>query len=166
MIINKAIIKHGYSNFTLEILEYCEPDKVIAREQHYLDLLSPEYNICRTAGSRLGRNHSSETKRIMSEARLGISLSKDTRRRMSAAKLGISLSEDTRRRMSAARKVSGAGSPCVQLEVLDLETDIKTIYDSMSEVSRALGICRASISKYLSRNQQKPYKKRYRFYYL
>jgi group I intron endonuclease len=54
MVINRALLKHGYSNFTLEILEYCEPSNVIAREQFYLDLLCPEYNILQTAGSSLG----------------------------------------------------------------------------------------------------------------
>jgi hypothetical protein len=105
----------------------------------------------------------------MSEVQRGILLgrpkSEETRRRMSEARLGISFSEDTRRRLSEARKVNGAGIPCVPIEVLDLETGIKTTYDSMSEVARALGICRGSISQYLSRNQQKPYKNKYRFYY-
>ena len=27
----------GYSNFTLEILEFCEPSVLLKREQHYLD---------------------------------------------------------------------------------------------------------------------------------
>lgn len=33
-----ALLKYGYYNFTLEILEYCEPSKCIGREQYYLDL--------------------------------------------------------------------------------------------------------------------------------
>jgi group I intron endonuclease len=51
MAINRALFKHGYPNFTLEILEYCEPSNVIAREQFYLDLLCPEYNLLKIAGS-------------------------------------------------------------------------------------------------------------------
>ncbi len=39
MYIYKAILKHGHSNFSLEILEYCEPSKVLEREQYYIDLL-------------------------------------------------------------------------------------------------------------------------------
>jgi group I intron endonuclease len=41
MLVYKAILAHGYSNFSLEILEYCEPDKIIIleREQYYLDLV-------------------------------------------------------------------------------------------------------------------------------
>jgi group I intron endonuclease len=164
MIINKALLKYGYSGFKLEILEYCEPSNVIAREQYYLDLFKPEYNILAKAGSLLGFKHSEYTRRRMSAARLGISRSKfseDTRRRMSAARLGISLSEDTRRRISEARKVNGAGIPCVQLEVLDLETGIKTTYDSISEAAIALDVKRPSLSRYLLGTQVKPFKGRY-----
>jgi len=46
----RALLKYGYSNFKLEILEYCLPEDVINREQYYLDLLQPEYNIYKVAG--------------------------------------------------------------------------------------------------------------------
>jgi group I intron endonuclease len=49
--INSALLKYGYSNFTLEILEYCDSSEVVRREQYYLDLFKPEYNILSTAGS-------------------------------------------------------------------------------------------------------------------
>jgi len=69
--INLALLKHGYSNFQLEILEYCKKSELIKREQYYLDLLQPEYNILKIAGSRLGSKHSVETKKKMSVSRLG-----------------------------------------------------------------------------------------------
>nr|QJQ35221.1 GIY-YIG endonuclease [Fusarium ramigenum]SNU76836.1 TPA: GIY-YIG endonuclease [Fusarium oxysporum f. sp. lycopersici]SNU77060.1 TPA: GIY-YIG endonuclease [Fusarium oxysporum f. sp. cucumerinum]SNU77837.1 TPA: GIY-YIG endonuclease [Fusarium oxysporum]SNU76885.1 TPA: GIY-YIG endonuclease [Fusarium oxysporum f. sp. lycopersici] len=57
-----SLLKYGYSNFSLDILEYCEqPDLLIEREQYYIDLLNPEYNICKVAGSRSGCKHSPET---------------------------------------------------------------------------------------------------------
>ena len=57
MIIYKALLTHGFENFTLEILEYCGPSELLKREQYYLDILNPEYNILKTAGSRLGTKH-------------------------------------------------------------------------------------------------------------
>lgn len=57
-----AILKYGIANFSLYILEYCEPDIIIEREQFYLDLLKPEYNICKIAYSALGRKLSEEAK--------------------------------------------------------------------------------------------------------
>jgi len=42
-IIYKALVKYGYSSFKLEILENCEPNILIEREQYYLDLLNPSF---------------------------------------------------------------------------------------------------------------------------
>ncbi len=41
LIICRALIKFGYSNFSLEILEYCEKSVLLEREQYYLDKLNP-----------------------------------------------------------------------------------------------------------------------------
>ena len=65
-IVYSALLKYGYSNFSLPILEYCEPSKLIDKEQYYIDLLKPEYNILYVAGSRLGHKPSEETKQIIS----------------------------------------------------------------------------------------------------
>lgn len=46
----------------MEILEYCEPSDVISREQYYIDLLKPDYNILQVAGSSLGYKHTEESK--------------------------------------------------------------------------------------------------------
>jgi GIY-YIG catalytic domain len=45
IIIHRALSKYGYSNFSLEIIEFCEAGILIEREQYYIDLLKPEYNI-------------------------------------------------------------------------------------------------------------------------
>jgi hypothetical protein len=59
MYIYRALFKHGYSNFKLEILDkkiyiyflikyiyfiYCDPSMLLERENYYLKLLKPEYN--------------------------------------------------------------------------------------------------------------------------
>lgn len=61
MIIYRALLAHGFDNFTLEILEHCKPSELINREQYYIDLLKPEYNILKVAGSSLGVKRSLET---------------------------------------------------------------------------------------------------------
>lgn len=59
--LERAIFKYGFSNFSLEILEYCKPADTIKREQYYLDNLNPKYNIVKLAGSTLGFKHSDES---------------------------------------------------------------------------------------------------------
>jgi len=57
MVINKALLKYGYSNFKLEILEYCDPKELTRKEQYYMDLLNPDYNVLNKAYSSLGYKH-------------------------------------------------------------------------------------------------------------
>jgi group I intron endonuclease len=66
-----ALLKYGFSNFRLEILEYCEPNQTINREQYYLDQLFPEYNILPLASSSLGKLQTKETKLKISNSLKG-----------------------------------------------------------------------------------------------
>jgi group I intron endonuclease len=70
--IYRSLLKHGYSNFTLEILEYCDPAVIIQREQHYINSLYPKYNILKIAGSSQGYKHDDGAKAKISAAHLGI----------------------------------------------------------------------------------------------
>jgi group I intron endonuclease len=69
-VINKALLKYGYSNFSFETLEHCDPSVVIQKEQYYIDLFKPEYNVSPTAGSTLGYRHSESIKAKIREKAL------------------------------------------------------------------------------------------------
>jgi len=58
--IYKAILKYGYSKFRLEILEYCNKNETLIREQYYIDKLKPVYNILAKAGSSVGFKRSNK----------------------------------------------------------------------------------------------------------
>jgi len=61
--IYSSILKNGYSNFQLDILEYCNKEDLLKREQYFIDLLKPGYNILNSASSSLGLKHTAETKK-------------------------------------------------------------------------------------------------------
>ena len=61
MLIYKALLKHGYTSFRLEILEYCDKLNCIDREQYYIDFIKPEYNLLSKAGSSFGYKHSKDS---------------------------------------------------------------------------------------------------------
>lgn len=80
MLIYKALLKYGYSGFSLIILEYCEKKNMnekqfgkifLSREQYYIDLLNPEYNILTWARSLLGYKHTKETLAKLSAKNMG-----------------------------------------------------------------------------------------------
>jgi group I intron endonuclease len=45
MPINLALLKYGYHNFSLTILEICNEDNLMSREKHFFNIYYPEYNI-------------------------------------------------------------------------------------------------------------------------
>jgi hypothetical protein len=69
--IYKALLKYGYAGFKLDILEYCDSSVQISREQYYIDLLKPEYNILKVAGSLRGFKHSEKNIERIRLSKLG-----------------------------------------------------------------------------------------------
>jgi group I intron endonuclease len=62
--LNNAWFKYGSDNFKMTIIEQCEPIKeiLLEREQYYLDLYKPFYNMNPLASSRLGSKESLESR--------------------------------------------------------------------------------------------------------
>lgn len=88
---------HGYSAFSLTIIEYINISNlskeearllILSREQYYLDSLQPEYNILKIAGSSLGYKHTEESLAKMSEASKGRISSPETIAKLSKIMLG------------------------------------------------------------------------------
>jgi len=66
--LQRSYNKYGDSSFSFEIIENCNIDCLLSKEQYYLDLLNPEYNSCKKAGSMLGFKFTEESKKKMSES--------------------------------------------------------------------------------------------------
>lgn len=220
--IYSALIKYGYSNFKLDILEHTSPNKSIEREQYYMDLLSPEYNLLKIAGSGLGYKHSDSSKLMMSENRkgekhpmygkvsaligrthseetktkdnkIGVKLSEETKAKIRAKKIGFKHSEETKEKLrinaalnsskfvhSEEEKISKALSgenhlgtiPSEEtklkisqklsspVEVTDIETNTKIIYNTSSEAAKSFPCCVSTINRNI--RTQKLYKNRYK----
>jgi group I intron endonuclease len=158
MAIYKALLKYGHSNFRFEILEYCEPENAIFREQDYIDLLKPEYNINPIAGSSLGYKHNQETldkfkcrkysdesRAKLSAAATGRKLSEDTKAKLSANRIGTKLPDKTRAKISATT----AANIGVAVIVKNIKTGETLEYKTMTEAGAALNVSRTTIKNYI-----------------
>jgi len=165
--IYRALLKNVYSNFSLIILEYCEPEQCIEREDYYLCSLPHEYNILEKAGSRIGSKHSDDTKTKISDAKKGENNPMFGKTEENHPWFGKNHTEESIRIMSEAKKgkprPEGAGKPCQVIEVTDITNNITTSYNSINEAARALNIDKSVIVKYFTNNQKKPYKGQYTF---
>ena len=126
MIIYKALLAYGYENFTLEILEYCDPASILEREQYYLDTLKPEYNILKVAGSSFGYKHSEEVLLKM-------------RNRKASLDARLKMSEKNHKRQAVI--------------VMDNQKGVSSKFSTMKEAGIFLNISTTMIGKYLKSNK-------------
>jgi group I intron endonuclease len=163
----RALLKYGYSSFQLEILEYCEPSLVIMREQYYIDLINPEYNILKVAGSFFGYKHSPESLKLMSdiaknrsdetkaklkEAALGKTYkhTEETKLKLREIMLGRTHSKASKEKMSAFQSnriihpVKGFST-----KVEDTQTGRISLYNSLREAGKGLNSNHKTVKAYL-----------------
>jgi group I intron endonuclease len=93
---------YGEESFTIEVLEECPVTDLLKREQFYIDEYTPEYNVSKTAGNRLGCKHSDETKKKIGDKHKGKTLTDASKRKISETRKGKPICEATRRALLAA----------------------------------------------------------------
>lgn len=104
--------KYGSDAFTFTILEECEPELLIEREQSYLPIERTVkalrenlyYNMLPTAGSPLGYKHTEESRQKYREAKLGHKVTEETRQKLREANTGYKHTEETRQKIREAKK--------------------------------------------------------------
>lgn len=156
-LIHNALLKYGYSNFSLEILEFCNVKDTILREQYYLDLLKPEYNILEKANSSVGFRHSEETKNFFKNVR---EVSEETKKNLSLAATGRVLTEETKEKISNKRtgitlseetkaKISETTTSLIGVSVLvkNINTLVETEYKSLTAAAKVIGVSRTAVAK-------------------
>jgi len=69
--LQRFVNKHGILSIKIDIVEICEKEQLLQREQFYIDTLKPFFNICKVAGNTLGVKHTEDTKEKLSIMRKG-----------------------------------------------------------------------------------------------
>ena len=183
MLINKALLKYGYDNFSLEVLEYCDKPILLTREQYFLTSLLPEYNLLKLAGSLKGHKHSAETKLKISLKKKGFKHTEETKAKISknlihseetkqklrsyrhsdkaiakikASSLGRKLSELTKAKIRANNPKS------LRVKVLNTENNTTMEFLSTYQAAEYFKINRTTISNYIK--SKKLYKNIYKMY--
>lgn len=165
--ITDALLKYKLSNFTLVILEYCSTDDLIIREQYYINLLTPEYNILKYAYSLFGYKHSEETlKKLKSKI-----ISEEHKSLLSSIHKGKIISDETKNKLSVAMINYKKDNPLtpeallniksktteregVGVTVYNVETNEVTNFASQTEAGQFLGVSRQAIYNAIKRNSK------------
>lgn len=78
--LQKVFNKYGSENFKFEIIEICEPEKCIEKEQYWIDFYKKSYKLYNTnekANSVLGYKHTKESKLKISKSHKGKKLTEE-----------------------------------------------------------------------------------------
>jgi group I intron endonuclease len=103
--------KYGESCFIFYLLELCEREELINKEQIYIDKLNPFYNISKFATSGLGnkyflgKKHTEETKRKISVIHKGKKISNEHKEIIGKTNKGKKFSEEHKQKMSDSAKL-------------------------------------------------------------
>lgn len=161
----------------MDILEICDTSILIQREQYYIDLLKPEYNILQVAGSLFGYKHtqeslekmrnialnrSEETKAKLREKALGRTYthSEETKIKLREIMLGKTHTEETKQKLKVIqsnRTVHPVKGKSIRVE--DRLTNQINVYDSLRQAGKELNTSHVSIRNYLDKG--KLYRDRY-----
>lgn len=159
--IYNALLKYGHSKFSLEILEYCKPNLLIKREQHYIDLIKPEYNILKIAGSKLGSKHSEATKVQMSINNTGKNHPFFGKNHSLESRIKIGKSLKSIIRINNKSKIVGletrlklsVRSHGVCVKVFDSSNNLINEFPSITSVANYFNISNRTVGRYLDKNK-------------
>ena len=155
--IYNGLLKYGYSNFSLDILEYCEPNILIKREQYYIGLLNPEYNILKVAGNRLGFKHSKATIEKMSGANnhfFGKIHTYETRKMIGLSlRAAIKTNNKPKVIKLETRKKLSLRSQGVIVKVFDKSNNLVKDFPTITSAALYFGVNRRTISRYLDKDK-------------
>lgn len=118
----RAWLLHGEEEFLFEVIEEVCPERLIEREQHWIDALAAYgrsgYNVSPTAGSSLGLTRSAETRKRVSEAKMGSTpwnkgkqtgaQSPEHIESRFVSRRGVSRPDEVKARISATKKANGS----------------------------------------------------------
>lgn len=155
-IIYSSLLKYGYFNFSTDILEYCETSLLIQKEQYYIDLLKPEYNILKKAGSRFGAKQSEETKQLISRALKGRTFSDEFKTKL---RIAFKLRRGTKTSFfgkinakEAIAKISEKNS--LPVKIIDIETNTVKLFASNIKAAEYLRIGVSTMRRYKNKSKK------------
>lgn len=153
--LQRHVNKHGIESIEFEILEIVYPNELIEKEQYYIDLFTPDFNISKKAYSTMGVPCSDEKKENIRKALIG---RKATPEAVEANRLGqlkrLPPTDETRkniseglmgRKVSVESRIKNLNSQKTRKEILCVTTGIK--YPSLRAAEREMDIMHSSIKK-------------------
>jgi len=104
-ILQNFVNKYGLQTLIFEVVENVgNKNKLISREQFYINKLQPKYNILPLAGRSTGYKHTLSARNKISDAGKNRKFSEEHKNKISESKRGLSYSEEHKEKISMAQR--------------------------------------------------------------
>lgn len=142
-----AFNKYGEKAFKFEVLEECERENLIEREQHHIDTLKPQFNIRKEARSNLGLSLSEEGKQKLREFWTGKKRprtkehTENLRKTLKGKLKGRTISEEHKQSLREQRKGSGNpmfGKPSPKAIAIEKVNNKGEVVDKFTSVKQVI----------------------------
>lgn len=163
IVLQRAFNKYKEENFTFELIEELQDKtKLIEREQYYIDLLKPAYNICPIAGSTLNRIFTEEHKQNLSKSLKGKVRTQKQKEHQRKIKLGKTHTLETKNKVSNIVNILKGNRTCDKInseqilkfiEIANMNSKVKTI----KQICKENDFNYRSVLKFVSNNTWKEY---------
>lgn len=171
-LICRALLKYGYDNFKLEIIEYCTLDVIADREQYWISELNPSYNLVKVVEGNFVYSHTAESRQKMSEFQKARFAEPEQKKQLEELHLNWAKSPENIAQLIEAQKIwlsnpenREKSLPFLKrkkVKVFDIETNNEKVYPSLTEAALAMGCARSTLNYWLKNSKSKgPIKGKY-----
>jgi len=137
--LQRAWNKYGPESFYFSVLEYCDIELLIEREQSFIDSIksySRDYgfNMNPTAGSGLGYKHTDEAKAKMSKNMTGFKHSNETRKLMTEMRTGKKMNLSPSERKRRKDMMIGNGWNLGRIHTAETKSKLKGCMNALGKI--------------------------------
>jgi group I intron endonuclease len=158
-LICRALLKYGYENFSLEIIEYISEEKIVEREQYWISELKPVYNLITFVNGKHTYFHTKESREKMSKFQSARFADPKQKKQLENLHNNWARSLENINQLLASQK-SWLANPenrekslpflkRKKVRVFDIQTNFELVCLSLTECASAIGCARSTVSRYL-----------------
>ena len=151
--LQNALKKYGLENFTFSVVEFCDSQVLLQREQHYLDILfslpaNLRYNFSPIAGAPIaGRTHTPESKALTSASMTGYKHTDEARAKISGANNPMYGRTGANHTMYGKYGITPTNA--MTINVYSLDNVLVRSFPSQVAAAKWLNVTQATVSNYI-----------------
>lgn len=153
MPISKALLKYGYDNFSLIIIEYSPECYLMVKESFWIKSLKPYYNVLTDAYRSTGYKHTEEIKKKMRIKAMGRLHSNFTKKLISNSLKGDKNPFFNKKHSLSSKILISEGRSNRKIYIYDNLLNLQIIVSSLNKLAKSIYANNSTLNTYIKSNK-------------